>query len=102
MMRKVPLVLVSLVIVGLLNAPTSVSAYEYEEVTAEDAVGDVPFLWDMKTGEEWTSGCEGMPITKYGYFDMIGYSLSQHVDTDTGENVYTFSMEVNGNLPTVD
>ncbi len=99
MMRRVSLVIVSLVIVGLLNAPTSVSAYDEQTVSAEDAVGDVPFLWDSKTGEEWTSGCEGMPLTKYGYFDMMRYSLSQHVDTDTGESEYTFSMEVDGSLP---
>lgn len=100
MMRKVLLALVSLATVGLLVASTSVSAGVYDQtVPAEDAVGDVPFLWDGKTGEEWTHGNEGMPITKCGYLDMIGYSLSQHVDTDTGENVYTFSMEVNGDLP---
>ncbi len=98
-MRRVSLVIVSLVIVGLLNAPTSVSAYDEQTVSAEDAVGDVPFLWDMKTGELWTNGCEGMPITKCGYVDMVGYSLSQHVDADTGENEYIFSMEVNSNLP---
>ena len=98
-MRKILLALVSLSTVGLLVASTSVSAVVYEQtVLAEDAVGDVPFLWDGKTGEEWTQGNEGMPITKCGYVDMIGYSLSQRVDTDTGEDVYTFSMEVNGDL----
>jgi hypothetical protein len=101
MMRKSPLVLVSLVIVGLLSAPTSVSAGVYEQtVAAEDGDGDVPFLYDSKTGLEWTKPTSsGMPIADYGYVDMIGYSLSQHVDTETGKNVYNYSMEVNGNLP---
>lgn len=101
MMRKFPLVLASLVIVGLLSVPTSVSAYVYEDdVEAADAPDDVPFLWDEKTGLEWTKPtCSGMPLTEYGYFDMKGYSLSQRVDTDIGENVYTFSMELYGDLP---
>lgn len=100
MMRKVSLALAGLVLVGLLSAPTSVCAGVYEQtVTAEDGVGDVPFLYDGKTGLDWTKGNEGMPITECGYVDMTGYSLSQHLDTGTGENVYTFSMELNGDLP---
>lgn len=100
-MKKILLALVSQVIVGLLVASISVSAGVYEQtVTVGDDGDDVPFLWDGKTGLEWTKPTSsGMPITEYGYVDMIGYSLSQRVDTDTGENVYTFSMEVNGDLP---
>lgn len=101
MMRKASLVLVSMVIVGLMMVPTSVSAYVDEyTVTADDISGDVPFLWDSKTGLEWTKPtCSGMPLTDCGYLDMIGYSLSQYVDTCTGKNVYNFSMELKGNLP---
>lgn len=91
-MRKTIVAVMSLVVVGMLVVPGSVSAKTLS-VEVEDRVGDVAAAWDYSTYDYAALLGDGMPIVKVGYFDMTLFQFSLKKDT------YTFSMEMAADLP---
>jgi hypothetical protein len=91
-MRKVIAALVSLVVVGLLMVPGSVSAKSIS-IEVEDRIGDVAPLYTARTYDYVALYGDNSPIVQAGYFDMTLFWFGLKGDT------YTFGMEMVGDLP---
>jgi hypothetical protein len=91
-MRKVIAALVSLVVVGLLMVPGSVSAKSIS-IEVEDRIGDVAPLYTARTYDYVALYGDNSPIVQAGYFDMTLFWFGLKGDT------YTFGMEMADDLP---
>lgn len=91
-MRTVVVVLASLVVVGMLIVPGSVSAKTLS-IEVEDRTGDIAAAYDYTTYDYAALLGDNTPIVQAGYFDMTLFRFSLKKDT------YTFGMEMAADLP---
>jgi hypothetical protein len=92
-MRKAAVTLITVIVVGLMAVPCSVSGTDVNYVEAEDREGDIAFCYDFAALDYRTLLGESSPIVKAGYFDMRLFWFSLEGD------MYTFGMQLAADLP---
>jgi len=91
-MAKAAVVLLSVIIVGLMLVPSSVSAKTLISVV-DDAEGDLGHGIDPKTGGIMSLWPDNTPVAQTKYLDMVSTWMSLK------KNTYTFGMELAAALP---
>jgi hypothetical protein len=93
-MKKIIPLLVSAVVAVMMTVSGNASAIDSVAVFGEDAQGDIPWRYDMKTGDLILHLDANQQVSKIGCLDMERYSFTQHSD-----NTYTFEMWLYAKLP---
>lgn len=95
-MKKTVVALLSVIVVGLMLVPGSVSAGKMA-IKATDKTGDLGPKYDAATAETVVSWPDNMALTKVGYLDMTSWWFTY----SNKDKTYTFGMTVAKPLPNV-
>ncbi len=93
-MKKTVVALLSVIVVGLMLVPGSVSAGNVT-IKAADSLGDLGPKYDAASAETVVFWPDSMPLTRVGYFDMTSWWFAY----SSKDKTYTFGMEVANPLP---